>query len=331
MSNDIQNTRQSVFTPAETSTMGVEYIKSIEANKHRAMPFPVAGMADYFAPLMPGQTCMVVAQTSNYKTGFMDMWEKHLAHYLAANGREDEIIIHADTENTVEGLALQEIARLSDHSVADLSRGNVRNWKSVMAGAFKIAGVNVYRIADQLGQTNAPELYLSNIYRAIKYMTDGSLLDRRLKPACIFIDYLQALPIDPEAKQAERGYNNQRRLQVRQDVYRIKAMAKYFNCPVVVGCQAKQALSTSGSPIKLPGIYDAEESSSIAQRATRSISLWMPKMTERVGSYIQLGDSSFEVQEDDIWIKVLKQQGGLPSGKSWHCKIDYTKNSIRTL
>ena len=321
------NERGAVFTPAETSALGVEHIKEVEANKHRAMPLDIGKIGDYLAPLMPGELCAIQAQTSNYKSGFINMWEHSLAHHLKMQGRADEVIIHVDTESTIEGLAVQEIARGSDHTIADLSRGNVRDWSKVIKAAGQIATVNIYRIGAALGRDDMPDLYLSNIYRAIRYMTDGELIDQKLIPACIFVDYLQALPIDPEVKTANK--KDQRRLQVRDDVYRLRRMANYFKCPVVVGVQAKQNLSGHTGPnMRIPGTYDGEETSAIAQRFDRVISMWMPKTTHTVGEALTHRSISFDIDEDMIWIKVCKQRGGLPAGKAWPCRIDYRTNQI---
>jgi replicative DNA helicase len=270
---------------------------------------------------MPGELCAVQAQTSNYKSGFINMWEHSLAHHLNEQERADEVIIHVDTESTIEGLAVQEIARGSDHTIADLSRGNVQDWSKVIKAAGKIASVNIYRIGAALGRDDMPDLYLSNIYRAIRYMTDGHLIERKLTPACIFVDYLQALPIDMEVKTANK--KDQRRLQVRDDVYRLRRMANYFRCPVVVGVQAKQNLSGHAGPnMRIPGTYDGEETSAIAQRFDRVISMWMPKTTHTVGEQLMHRSISFDVEEDVIWIKINKQRGGLPAGRAWQCQIE---------
>lgn len=326
------NPTDSVFTPADKSTLGIERIKQMETQRHRAMPLPLdtIGFNQYFADLMPGDLCAVQAQTSNYKSGFMNWWERHMAHYLKQNGREDEIIIHIDTENVIESLAIQDIARKSHHTVADLSRGNVQDWAKVMQAAGKIAGIDVYTVANALGRDTMPELYLSNIYRAVRHMVSGELLGRPLKPSCIFVDYLQALPIDPEVKKGEKEMKHQRRLQVRQDVYRLRQMGAHFDCPIVVGVQAKQTLTGHGGPsMMIPGTYDGEETSSIAQRFDRVISLWMPKTTHTVGDMLTHKGMSYEVEENLIWLKVNKQRGGLPAGRAWRLQVDYQTNEIR--
>ena len=323
--------RKTTNTPPETGTKAIQHLRNIQANVHRSMPLPIEGIGfgAYFADLNPGQTCAVIAQTHNYKTGFMEMWEKGLARHLQTQGRTDELIVRVDVENTIEELGMMEISRLSDHSMADLARGNIRDWTKVIHAAGKISELNIYRIADPLGDDTAPELYLSNIYRATKFIKDGRLTGEPLKIAAMFIDYLQALPFDPEVKK-HKNLDDQRRLQVRRDVYRINQMAKHFACPIVYGVQAKQELKGMLGPNMLtPGIYDGEETSSIGQRVHRAISLWMPKTTHSVGQALVHNGVDFEVSEDLIWVRIPKQRGGLPSGKIWPCRIDFKTNTLR--
>jgi hypothetical protein len=33
-------------------------------------------------------------------------------------------------------------------------------------------------------------------------------------------------------------------------------------------------------------------------------------------------------EENQLWVKVLKQKPGLPSGKSWLCHIDFARNQL---
>ena len=330
MTDQKTQARRAIKTPAETARLTVQRIRAMAKNKHRAMPFPVPKIDTYFMPLMPGELCGIQAQSSNYKTAFKTMWARHLAHYLAGQDRGNEVIFYADVENSVETMGINETARMSDHSVADLSRGNVRDWRKVIQAADKIAGIEIYRIAATLGQDDMPDLYLSNIYRGIKLAVDGELYDRPLMPAAIFVDYLQALPIDPEVKQGSRQIKEQRRLQVRQDVYRMRRMANHFECPVIVGIQSKQNLGGAPGPnMQIPGLYDGEETSAIAQRLDRYLSLWMPKMTHTVGDQLHHGKKiNFTVEENMLWIKVLKQRGGLPSGRAWLCEIDFGSQTV---
>ncbi len=149
-----------------------------------------------------------------------------------------------------------------------------------------------------------------------------------MKIAALFFDYLQAFPFDDEHRMMG-DKDSQRRLQVRSDIYRLRQAAAYFNAPVVVAVQAKQHLE--GAPSKqfyLPGVFDGEESSSIAQRCDRVISLWMPKMNHSLGEVIDYKNMVFTVRENLLWVKVCKQRGRLPAGRSWPCLIDFNLNRI---
>jgi hypothetical protein len=166
---------------------------------------------------------------------------------------------------------------------------------------------------------------MSNMIRAIQTLQED-LLDWKPKIAGLFFDYLQAFPIDPEIKESTK--DAQRRLQVREDIYRLRQAAAYFKCPVFVAIQAKQNLEGASPPIMLPGVYDGEETSSIAQRLDRVITLWMPKQTHLVGETIDYKGRWFKVEENQLFVKIAKQRGGLPAGKVWPCRIDFRHNTI---
>jgi hypothetical protein len=172
-----------------------------------------------------------------------------------------------------------------------------------------------------------PNLYLSNMVRSIEALVKGEVCDP-VKPAAIFFDYLQAFPFDPEHKQAVG--TEQRRLQVREDMYRLRMAASYFKCPVIVAVQAKQHLDNIKGDVMIPGMYDGEESSSIAQRCDRIITLWMPKTTSLINSIIEVGGKNVKVDENLFYIKVCKQRGGLPAGQVFKCRIDFLRNEIST-
>ena len=73
---------------------------------------------------------------------------------------------------------------------------------------------------------------------------------------------------------------------------------------------------------------DAHQHRHPHQRCDRIIQLWMPKMTHSVGSTIHHKDMSIEVDENLLFVKVGKQRGGLPSGRVWPCRINFTRGHI---
>lgn len=327
MSDDFKPER-AIYTPVEVAKYGKKAIEDIWRNQDRMINFFIPGIDQYFAPALPGELIAVIAQTSNYKTGFLYAWEEAIANQLKAQGRTDEIIIHVSVEETIEVQAYLLYGIEMGEDAGELARGQVQDWGRLEQAAVKISGIPIYRIGDSLARAeDFPNLYLSNITRSIKYLTE-TILEGKKKVAALVVDYLQALPIDPETKQ-HANKEALRRLQVRDDIYRLRRAAAHYNCPVIVAVQAKQTLSDAPSKaMYIPGKYDGEESSAIGQRATRVISLWMPKMNWPLGSRVDYGDLSYKVEENLLWLKVCKQQGRLPSGKAWPCRINFEQNRI---
>lgn len=320
--------KRAVYTPAEVSKAGLQAVQKIQKTQGRGAILDIADIKEYFAPLLPGQVCAVLAQTSNYKSGFMHFWERSLAEQLQREGRTDEAIIHVSVEEIIEEQAYLYFARETGIDAGRIARGDIQDWSKLEAVSLKVGIIPIYRIGDSLARADeAYELHLSNMLRAIKSLTSGEVTGHPVKPAAIFFDYLQAFPYDPDVKRAPM--DAQRRLQVREDIYRLRLATTTFDCPIVVGVQAKQHLEGAAGPnMLLPGIYDGEESSSIAQRVDRMITLWMPKQTHAVGTTIEHKKISFQVDENSLWIKVAKQRGGLPAGRAWMCRIDFLKNQI---
>lgn len=316
-----------VYTPAEVSSYAVRQIEYTEQNKHRAIHFFIPGIDQYFAPLLPGQVCAIIAQTSNYKSGFMYAWERAIAHQLQREGRQDEIVVHVSVEECIEEQAYLLLGIETGEDAGEIARGNIQDWKKLYSAAIKIGTIPIYRIGDSLARAeDFPNLYMSNMIRAIRYMKDN-MLDRNLKIAALFFDYLQAFPFDPEVRRANNK-DIQRRLQVREDIYRIRQAAAMFDAPAIVAVQAKQILNNSPKAMYIPGIYDGEESSAIAQRCDRIIQGWMPKMNWPIGEAIDYGDIHYVVADNLLLLRIGKQRGRLPSGKTYKCRINFQNNMI---
>lgn len=319
---------EAVYTPPEASEYALEAIRNAKEHSKTGIPLPLGDeLSAYFAPVMPGQVAVILAQTSNYKSAFAHWWERKAANYLIDHERNDEAIIHISVEECVEEEVFLELGNEVGIESGKLARGDVQDWGALEKAAVRVGTIPIYRIGDSLARAeDMPNLYLSNMVRSVQSLVSGKVTGSPIKPAMIVIDYLQALPIDPEIKQA--SHEEQRRLQVRADFFRMRQAAAYFRCPVIVLVQAKQKLDGAKDDWKMPGVYDGEESSSIAQRADRMIGLWMPSKTSSVGSTVTNGIATYVIQENLLMVKVLKQRGGLPAGKTWPCIIDFAKNEI---
>jgi replicative DNA helicase len=318
-----------IYAPNETSLLGIKQSELAAESAAIGIELDIKGtdpaVKDYFAPLLPWEICAVQAQTSNGKTMFSNFWVRQIAEQLKRQNR-DEVILYVSLEESIEAMAFAEFGRILEVRPADIARGNFKDRQKLLMAKSEIDGVPIWRIAES-AQTpeDAPELTLSNIYRAIQELVKGNVTGEKWKPAVVVVDYLQVLPIDPEVKQASR--QDQRRLQVARDVERLRKMTTHLQCPIIVPLQAKQELSSENPPYKIPSSYDGMETSAIATRFDRIISLWMPKTSYVVGETVWNKEKtrSLSVREDQVLLKVNKQRGGLPAGMTWEMRVDFQK------
>ena len=175
-----------VYTPIEATNAGIAYLESIEANKYRAMPVYVAGVRDYFAPVMPGRIAAVIAQTSHYKSGFLRYQARETARAIAEiPERQDECIFWISTEEDIEEQMLHEFAHYTKTPIHNLAHGTVIDWDNLLGEATKVSTVPIYRIGVSLSGERGVEssdLYLSNIARELVWAVE----EFNLKPAGLF-------------------------------------------------------------------------------------------------------------------------------------------------
>ena len=323
-----------IFTPYEVGKRGYEAILQAQKYKDVGVPLEFEGseIGQYFAPLLPWEICAVQAQTHNGKTMFTDWWERKTVEYLQKKEQGGDIV-HVSFEESIEAMAFTEYGRLLDVLPARLARGEYNDIKNLQIAMTKIGNSRIWRIAESAERPDAElldnpdekpaDLTLSNVYRALNAMKIGAISEAT-KIRLITVDYLQAIPIDPEVKKA--NLDAQRRLQVREDVYRLRKMTVKLEAPILVPVQAKQKLEGANAPYMIPGMYDGEETSGIAQRFDRMISLWMPKTTYPKGTDVMWNNEKvFKVEENQVFLKVNKQRGGLPSGRTFELRVDFEK------
>lgn len=319
-----------IYTPVETATAGYQEVERIQKSAKTGIdwpPIPCTDISEYIARIMPWEIVAILAQTHNGKTMLFDWLETKICTQLTSEDRKEEAIVHVSVEENLEAMSFYQHAKYLGVPVSDVASGFVPleklNWSFQ-----KIVGVPVYRIADSMGNPDQeqPELYLSNIYRMIKELMDGKVIGSPVNVAAVFIDYLQALPLDPEVQRANE--ENKRRLQVRNDVYRLRRMTTHIGAPIFVNVQAKQHLEGARAPYRIPGMYDGEETASIAQRFDRIFCMWMPKNDYGVGTQLEgIGTVTDELS----LIQCRKQRGGLPSGKIWPLKWDYNARELLSI
>lgn len=321
-----------IYTPHEVGYAGYKAAQRAVENAQFGINLPHIDGCDageYFAPLMPWEVCAVIGQTHNGKTLFTDWWEAGICAQLRNQNRENEVIVHISLEESLEAMSFYQHAKILKVTPADIAGGKI-DLKRIEFSMSQIDQINIFRIADSAEMRDdgddMPELYLSNIYRIIRALVDGKVTGDPVKLAAVALDYLQAIPYDPETRKEQE--DGKRRIQVRKDVYRLRQMTVHLACPIIVNVQAKQKLEGANPPFMIPGNYDGEESSSIAQRVDRIVSLWMPKNNYPIGADI---NNVGKITESALYLKVGKQRGGFPSGKSWPLEWDYANCSLQSV
>lgn len=324
------DTKHFIFTPNVVASKGVQAIEQMKSLAGASMDIGIPGVNNYFVPSMAGQLNLVIAQTSNYKTQLLRLIASNYANQLKRQQRE-EIVLFIQVEESIEEAAYEQIALYSDGSetAGKLARGVYNNWDNVLKASTKMLTDPIFYLGESILENpdEMPPLTVENMRAAADYIQEG-MFDTPMRFAGVFVDYLQAIPFDAAAIKGDPALR-EKRLQIRETIYSLRRMARKYQCPLWLGVQAKQKLEGAPSKtMKIPGIYDGEESSSIAQRADRIIQLWMPKNDYTPGTKLSHGGFDYTVKEDMLFLKVGKQKGGLPSGRAWCMDIDFVRNEL---
>ena len=313
-----------IYTPHDVGMAGYNAAKRAIDFGDVGIPLNINGsdIGDYVAPFLPWELIGWQGQTHNGKTFATDWFERSTAEFLGLKGQEGDIV-HISHEESIEAMAFTEYGRLLDVLPAKLARGEYKDLARLEIAMQYIDGSRIFRIADSAGNEDDDNfLTLTNVDRALTALQEGKVTDKR-KLRLVVDDYLQAHPADGSSEEQER-------LQYRNDVYKLRKMAKRLIVPIILCIQAKQKLEGARPPYNIPGMYDGQGSSTIGQRCDRLISFWMPKNDYPVGSTVYSGAGAermkeFDVTENMCFIKVNKQRGGLPSGKTFEVQMDFAK------
>lgn len=307
---------------------GIQAVKDHQAfmreNSHLALKFPIPELQHYFHPVYPGEQFTLVAESHNFKSGWMDYWASFAAQTMPQDRRA--VIIKINTEDAIESLVLSELSRNQAGDLDALSEGRIDDLEKYVSAEVVAGALPIVHIGESLGMddSNANQLYLSNIARLIDVVRTDYFAEP-VEIAAIFVDYIQALPFDPELK--GNNIEQTRRLQVMQDENRIRRMAKYFRCPVVVAAQSRE-LKHGDNKLCMPAFYDIQETTYVSQHTDRLAAIALPKMSGRVGDIIEYGGVTSTITENQLWIKCLKQKRYKNVGASFPLLIGNDGNVV---
>jgi len=322
-----------IYSPADAVTATTSYLhdgrEAIASGL--GLHFPLQSIAEEYPipPVLPGQVFMVLAVTSHGKSTFKEFWLGDAAQRIQHSQSRDHILISVSAEDMVEeqmaDTMRREAARRGD--VESVTRED-----GLLTLAASIGSVPVYYIGMSLARAGhgVPANSMTNIAKACVRIIEKRK-DKNLDTVVMgtFLDYLQALPLDPELMQVVA--DKRRHLQVREDFRAFRVLMAALPSPGVCLAQAKAELAHHpGKNMQTPGLLDVQESSSPAQHTDRCISLWMPKNTHSMGEVLEHGNAKFKVIPNLCWMRCVKQRGrdpvtlnGLPSGRGWPLFLDF--------
>ncbi len=309
-----------IFGPAAAANYTVSAVTDRYNNRDRGARLGISSMDMYLHRIMPGELTVILANTSQYKTGFMQHWARVVAMDLAdkqyQEGKPREVVVYVSWENLAEQLGYYDIMANSDIAGKNVWYGECDDddIQKFIAAASERRNVPLWIIARSLGKrTEQIQMTLETVHQAllrIEYKWN-------IKPALIFLDYLQ------EINGPDRVTDMRDR--VMQNIARAKDIALSIGCPIVVAAQAgRQVLDQDD---KVPTISAAQESSRIEQSADKIIALWYPCKTEKTKRIVLNGLGQLPVDKHLLIARILKNRFG-PSGQTFPLRVEPERNLI---
>ena len=295
--NDQHRMNENIFSPQQAGSLTIEHLEKLKSISGKGLKTGISGLDRILLPMRGGELIPVIGNTSNYKSGLMDFIPGSATNQIM--GFENEIVICATWEQSVEESTLNWVARHSHLSLSSLTRGSVsdNDWKVVMKAYSDRLSVPMWIIGHSLeNSTSRPRLTMNDVYQGVEYICEKAT-DQILKPRLILLDYLQRIRPD-------KGDGGTRREQMMEAVNKAKDLAVAFGATVLLGVQATRDVLDRKN--KLPRMDDGQETSNIEQSADKVLSVWYPIKSEEAGSMV----NSMPVDENLLIIGVLKQKMG---------------------
>lgn len=287
-----------VFDPSLISTLTVDSIKHAREHPDH-LKTGIPQLDDHYITHRPRRVNGIIAHTSEGKTSVMNILARSFVQQIEDN--ENEVIVYATWEDSVEDMTLSHIANISRIPVQSLFQGNlsVTQWDEMMKAATKRATAPLWIIGhSEQREARRPRLTMTDIWAAMEYIVDK----RKKKVRAVFLDYLQRINRD-DKKGEMRG-------QYMAIMDNVKDLALDFNTDVVIGSQVGR--DVKARTWKQPQVNDAQETSNFEHTCDGIISLWIPKKDEPIGkSLIEkqgIDGQAVSVTDNLMLIQTLKQK-----------------------
>jgi len=288
-----------VYKPEEISSLTLEMI---EYNINITRVYTGIGSLDTSMRAMRGGELIVfIGRPSNFKSGLMQFIARNEATNLMNHDITDHAVFYVTWEQSVEDMALLELAAMSGQDSQDLAEGKIESRDALNLAAASRAGLPLWAIGHSLKRrSRRPRLTMSNVVNALYFCAD----EWGIQPQLIVLDYLQR--IMPEGGSDLRMINS-------INVDKAKDLALEMGCPVLLGCQAKREVDSRRNQI--PQLGDGAESSAIEHTADRILGLHMPYRSMMAGeSLLENYNIDILCRPDLVLAQLVKHKTGQAGG-----------------
>lgn len=258
-----------VYKPEQVARYTQNIMEDRMMDQHRVLKTGITNLDGYLHGLMPGEMMVVLGNTGQYKTGFMQFMARHVVTQLKMWPTTDKkpVVVYCSWENLVEQLGYYDMMSMSGLQAESAWYGSLSDDDLITFNAARKARevMDLWLVGRSLTRrTETVQMTIENVERALVATTQKY----SVFPAIIFLDYLQEIP-GPGSDMRERTMNN---------VGRAKEMGLRLGCPIVMAAQAGRAVLERDW--KMPQLHDCMESARIEQAADKVIGLWYPCKTE---------------------------------------------------
>lgn len=317
------NTEDNVFDPSQVAALAIQKASETKADDNSRVftGLPAVTMNgqevsfdDYFVMWRRSRVVGILADTSNYKTGFMTFCARNAAKRLDASA--GEVGIYCTWEDPVEDFALADIANMSGISVASVYNGGVTKTErdDMMRASIKRAAFPLWLVGhSEYKNARRPRLTISDIWQALEYMVDKQGKNVKF----VTLDYLQRINLD------DINTHGDTRAGFVEIMNRVKDISLAFNCAVMLGSQVKREIAERKD--RQPQIHDAQETSNFEQTCDGIISMQMPS------KYLPVSESfapGIKVTKRLLAVKPIKQKKGATNDLYCYDAL-YETNSIQ--
>jgi replicative DNA helicase len=271
----------------------VQWASDIQS--HPGIKFGIPAMDHVVIPMRPGNLVSLIARPGHAKTSVLVYLARQEAKAIVERGAAGkEVVVYTTWEQTSEELTAMLMAD-PEINFSDISWGRA-DLEKLKAKAIKGVHNPIWIIGHGISKASSsvprmtPELVLSSI----ECMQE----DHGVKPSLMLFDYLQLIPTSTPKDRVQ---------QVTEMPILLKELAMRVGAPAVAAVQAARAVDNREEPI--PQEQDAQWASSIEQTCDKIFGLWRPIKTHDTDQVIELGNMQYEVNENLLIIRMLKQRG----------------------